>query len=430
MVCLNPIYDVISFHNRTNNRNSQQRGYSLSAWHRGSANRNNQGQMFSLAVFVKDFSSGTSLWLSDGWIISFVSLSFFFPSVSLTPSFFFPLKHHSHLSSSHPSFLSICALWSGLVFISILFPAPITHTSTVSSLSPTVSNPSICVLSVIWPAGSSQERCCWHDTQVTPWDTQMSTSDAITLSISLFDIHTQLTSNTHFNGSHRFLHQKQYVSLSFTHRHILHFIHTYTKMLYRSKTPTHYRLSRHKYLYPTYSLCLSLFSHTLTRSSPLTSCPRCQKHVVSFLCQQLHIPDRKPLRGVSVASKLNMGDFPRSDKALLCPFLYSMLAIIYKNTMWIIFPVYDQSYDNEIRIKMQFMSNKPSGLKLHHVNKSMFLLMILYLSTVTSRVNMFWLWKLNITPLMCDFSSNNRMGRSGLSLLYHGQSPAIKRGYS
>lgn len=309
------------------------------------AKRNDQGQIFTSTVFIKDFLCERfvtpDLWLSDVWILSLVSLlsSFSFVSFFLCTSFFsFPSNIPGTFSlftpASSPSALSDLALcWS-----QSFFQLPVSHTLSVNSLSPRSQiPPSVCLWSsqaAIW--GLSLERCCWHNKQVTSWDTQKSTLDAVALSLCQRHKHTQLTSNTHTHinthseqqlSTHRCLHQKQFVSCTFcTSRHLHSNTYTDThinalqlKIAYTlTSRPTQISISN------ILTVLFSFLFHTHTCSSPLTSCPRCQKHVVCFLCQQVHIPDRKPLYGVSVASKLNVGDFHGPNKALLCHLHYNM----------------------------------------------------------------------------------------------------------
>jgi len=76
----------------------------------------------------------------------------------------------------------------------------------------------------------------------------------------------------------------------------------------------------------TLTVALSLSSLTHGRSS---SCPRCHEDGVCFVCQQLHIPDRRPrLFG---ASKLNMAHLQWPDRALLCHFYCNIQANKYQN---------------------------------------------------------------------------------------------------
>lgn len=155
------------------------------------------------------------------FLFSFARRFFSFPSnIPGTFSLFTPASSPSALSD-----LALC--WS-----QSFFQLPVSHILSVNSLSPRSQiPPSVCLWSsqaAIW--GLSLERCCWHNKQVTSWDTQKSTSDAVALSLCQRHKHTQLTSNTHTHinthseqqlSTHRCLHQKQFVSCTFcTSRHL------------------------------------------------------------------------------------------------------------------------------------------------------------------------------------------------------------------
>lgn len=150
--------------------------------------------------------------------------------------------------ASSPSVLSDLALCLSQSF----FQLPISHTSTVNSLS----DSSICVKSVIWPGRHLRAFTSWHDTQVTPWDTQMSTSDAMTHSLSLTHNHTQLTSNTHIDTH---LHTDFYIRSNMS----LFFIHLHTQKHFKDQKRLHTNASHRS---NTLSVPFSFFSHTHTHS--------------------------------------------------------------------------------------------------------------------------------------------------------------------
>ncbi len=144
-------------------------------------------------------------------------------------------------------------------------------------------------------------------------DTQSHTWDTHSLMVQCTKIF--ITSNTSLIFNMFFLSHTQ------SHKHIFQ-TYTVTKNLLnrskRSQTPT-YNTSAHTDIFIQHTHLSLSYTHIYTLvPSPLTSCPWCQKHVICFLCQQVCIPDRKSLYGVSIASKLNMGDFHWPDKALLC----------------------------------------------------------------------------------------------------------------
>lgn len=128
------------------------------------AKRNYQGHIFSFSVscFVL-LSSFQRCQLPPSFV--FLLFCLFYPSFTLYLFF----KHTRHILSSHPSFLSICALWSGPIFISVPFPS-LTHF--LSVLSPWRWFLHLCVVCDL-ARGSSHKRHCLLNMLVTPWDAQM-----------------------------------------------------------------------------------------------------------------------------------------------------------------------------------------------------------------------------------------------------------------
>lgn len=145
-ISLNLTYNVISFMNgciTPNNRNSQQWGHSLLAWQ--VVVRSQPTETFSSTLFIKDFlrKSFLILDLLDVWILFWVSfLVYFFYSFVLS---LLRQTSHTPFFSSHPGFLSICALWS-LCSSQSFFQLPVSHTAAVSPLSSSLNPPSVCRL--------------------------------------------------------------------------------------------------------------------------------------------------------------------------------------------------------------------------------------------------------------------------------------------
>lgn len=140
-----------------------------------------------------------------------------------------------------------------------------------------------------------------HKHTLMAQNTQMSTSEAIHLLFFYTFFHTQ--SPVHISHTYTVSHlnaSKQIKQIKDTHTHNTS-THTTLQHTQHFSTGTH--------MHTHTQAGTQAGAHTHTRTSPFTSCPWCQKHVVCFLCQQVHIPDRKPLYDVSKASKLNMGDF-------------------------------------------------------------------------------------------------------------------------
>ena len=246
----------------------------------------------------------------SSFIFFFFLCPFSFPSN--IPHTFFPL-----LSPRLP--LHLCSLIP--LFISIIFPAScLSHCGCQFSLliSKTLHLCVVCDLARPPSEGCHMRDSCWHDTQVTPSDEQMSASEAMHL-FFVSHAHTHPRSDTH---------RRTRVSVLYGSKN------AYT--LFTQSSTSNVLTVPFPLLSLSLPLSLSLththtHTHTNTHPSPLTSCPRCQKHAVCFHCQHVHIPDREPLYTVSAASKPNRSNFHGPDKASLCPSYMS--AITYTKTL-------------------------------------------------------------------------------------------------
>ena len=182
---------------KPNNRNSQRWGHSLLAWQ--VVVQSQPTETFSSTLFIKDFLRKGFLILDllDVWILFWVSffLYFFFflcpfSFPSNIPHTFFPL-----LSPRLP--LHLCSLIP--LFISIIFPAScLSHCGCQFSLliSKTLHLCVVCDLARPPSEGCHMRDSCWHDTQVTPSDEQMSASEAMHL-FFVSHAHTHPRSDTH-----------------------------------------------------------------------------------------------------------------------------------------------------------------------------------------------------------------------------------------
>ena len=263
-----------------NNRNSQQWGHSVLAWQ--VVVRSQPTETFSSTLFIKDFlrKSVLILDLLDVWILFWVSLLYYFYSFVLS---LFSVKHPTHLFfSSHPGFLSICALWS-LCSSQSFFQLPVSHTAAVSSLSSSLNPPSVCCLCDLarLPSdGCHMRDSCWHDTQVTPSDEQMSASEAIH-PFFISHAHTHLHSGTHKDTHVGALRIQKRIRTFHTKLCIQHtqcaFPSSLTLSLSLSHTHTHKHTSFAPHIMPAVSETCSVFPlsarpHTRQKTSPHCLC--------------------------------------------------------------------------------------------------------------------------------------------------------------